>query len=284
MSFPELIKKLCRDGERILSGCRPRPVTLRINTLKRTAEEGKRALFELGFHFLEVPWYEAAVILQETEKDIRGTKLFEHGEIYLQSLSSMLPPLYLGAKDKEDVLDMTAAPGGKTTELCALTENRALVTACERDKTRCDRLRFNVERQGARANVLQRDALLLEDGLSFDRILLDAPCSGSGTVVDLSARLEKSFVERCALRQEKLLKKAFSLLKKGGTLLYSTCSVLPRENDDVIKKFLKTGLCRLVPIAPPEDEHLELLESMEGTISICPNEYFEGFYLAKLER
>lgn len=262
-----------------------RPVTLRINTLKLSADEGKSALLKAGFCFDEVPWYDAALILRGVrEEDLWHTPLFEEGKIYLQSLSSMLPPLYLAPKDGESVLDMTAAPGGKTTELAALSAGKALITACERDKNRFARLNFNLNRQGAgRVTALCKDALLLDDFFSFDKILLDAPCSGSGTVTEgKKSRIDAAYVEKCALLQEKLLKKALKLLKKGGEMVYSTCSVLKRENEEVVRRALLSGGAHIEPVEAFEG--FPLLPTIDGAVCVRPAELYEGFFLVKLKK
>ena len=117
------------------------------------------------------------------EPEIQELPIYREGGIYLQSLSSMLPPLFLAPKAGESVLDMAAAPGGKTTQMAAMTGNQAQITACEKNKVRQKRLKYNLEKQGASGTyVMVEDARKLNDFFSFDRILLDAPCSGSGTV------------------------------------------------------------------------------------------------------
>lgn len=260
-----------------------RPVTLRVNTLKITAEEGESALSEAGFSYEEVPWYPAALIMKDCrEEDLWHTDLYSDGKIYLQSLSSMLPPLYLSPKENENVLDMTAAPGGKTTELLALSGGKALITACERDKNRFQRLRFNLERQGAgRVNAVEKDALNL-DGFLFDKILLDAPCSGSGTVTSGKlARIDAAYVEKCAVLQEKLLKKALGLLKRGGEMIYSTCSILKRENEEVLHRSLGSS-ARIEPVTAFEG--IPLLPSPDGTVCVLPTRLYEGFFLAKIKK
>lgn len=269
-------------AERLVRGCVKRPVTLRINSLKMTAEEGRSALLKAGFSFEEAKFSDTALILHDVhEEDIRKTSLYEEGRIYLQSLSSMLPPLYLCPKEGENILDMTAAPGGKTTELAALSDGRAFITACERDRARFERLKFNIARQGAgRVTAICADALSLDDALKFDKLLLDAPCSGSGTAdFTRPVRIDGEYVEKCARIQEKLLKKALNLLKRGGELVYSTCSVLKREDEDVLCSVL-SGSVRLVPIRPMDG--IPLLSSMEGTLRIPPTPLYEGFFLARL--
>ena len=183
---------------------------------------------------------------------------------------------------------MAAAPGGKTTQMSALTENLALITACEKNKIRADRLRYNIEKQGAkRINVMQEDARKLDDFFSFDKMLLDAPCSGSGTITLEDETLEKSFtielVERSEKTQFELLNKAIKLLKPGHEMIYSTCSILKNENEENLNKILKTGKVEVVPLNEKITAKLPLLPStIKGTITICPTNQYEGFFVAKI--
>ena len=268
------------EADKILAAFeRERPVTFRVNRLK--ADE-KRVLQEFaGFTLRRASFYEDAFILEgASERDVQKTALYEEGGIYLQSLSS-LPPLFVEPKAGESILDMTAAPGGKTTQLSALSGGGALITACERDKFRFERLKYNVEKQGAgRVTLLNEDARNLSPFFRFDKVLLDAPCSGSGTLSSSSpVRWSEKLLAKCVLWQRALLKKAFELLKPGGTLVYSTCSVLREENEEAISS-LKGA--RLLPIAPPEG--VPLLPSEEGTLCVKPDGLFEGFFVAKLQK
>ena len=279
-----LIKEYPNDSARIFRGFVRRPVTLRANTLKATAEEVALALNGMGVSFSRMPWYEDAFLLDRTDgRDIAGSPLFSEGKIYLQSLSSMLPPLFLAPKAGESVLDMTAAPGGKTTQLAALSGGRALITACEKDRVRFRRLKFNLARQGAaKVNAMQADALKLDGFFRFDKILLDAPCSGSGTLAPGErAKISPELVKNCARTQKALLKKGLGLLKDGGVLLYSTCSVLKEENEEAVAFALSEGAA-LLPLKPLAG--LPLLPSPAGTVTVCPDETFEGFFLAMLQK
>ena len=255
-----------------------RPVTLRVNRLK--ADE-TRILSELArFSPQKASFYEDAFILENAaERDVEETALYHEACIYLQSLSSMLPPLFLEPKSGESILDMTAAPGGKTTQISALSGGGALITACERDKFRFERLKYNVEKQGApRVTLLNEDARNLSPYFRFDKILLDAPCSGSGTISPAHpVKWSEKLLSKCVSAQRVLLSKAFSLLKSGGMLVYSTCSVLREENEDAVRS-LKGA--KLVPLEPPEG--VPLLPSQEGTLCVKPDGLFEGFFVAKL--
>lgn len=271
-------------SEKIISGfTKTRPVTLRINTLVIDPAAAKQCLLACGISFFSANWYSDALIIENArEGKLQCNPLYGRGGIYLQSLSSMLPPLYLSPQADENILDMTAAPGGKTTQMSVLSGGRAFITACERDKIRAERLRYNVEKQRApRVSVLCGDAEKLDEFMKFDKILLDAPCSGSGTIcLNGRVNISEKLVENSAKLQERLLSKALKLLKKGGTLVYSTCSVLPEENDRVVEKALKSGACELIPLE--KFEGIEYLLSLDGTVCVCPNELYEGFYVAKL--
>ena len=269
------------DADKILAAFeRERPVTFRVNRLK--ADEGRVLREFAGMTLRRAAFYEDAFILEgASERDVQKTALYEEGGLYLQSLSSMLPPLFVEPKAGESILDMTAAPGGKTTQLSALSGGSALITACERDKFRFERLKYNVEKQGAgRVTLLNEDARNLSPYFRFDKVLLDAPCSGSGTLSPSNpVRWSEKLLAKCVLLQRALLKKAFELLKPGGTLVYSTCSVLREENEEAISS-LKGA--RLVPISPPEG--VPLLPSAEGTLCVRPDGLFEGFFVAKLQK
>jgi len=224
-------------------------VTFRVNTLKSNKEKIKIKLREENIVFKEVNWYDDAFIVENVkEEEIRNLDIYEKGEIYMQSLSSMIPPLILNPKKNENILDMAAAPGGKTTEIAALSNNEAMITACEKNKIRLERLKFNIEKQGARVNVLMEDSRKLDNFFSFDKILLDSPCSGSGTENVYNKKFTKELIERSIKTQVELLKKGIDILKPEGEIIYSTCSVLKTENEEVIKQVLKTEKVEIVRI------------------------------------
>ena len=279
------------ETQRIIEGYTERPVTLRINPLRTDHEAALHHLDEAGIRYEPVPWYADALILPEVREDaVRALPLYEQGAVYLQSLSSMLPALVLQAQPGETVLDMAAAPGGKTTQIAALTGGRALITACEKNPLRAERLRFNLERQGARrATVLQQDARDLNDLFSFDRILLDAPCTGSGTLLlregEPQRRMEAGWVKKTAATQLAMLQKALRLLRKGHELVYSTCSIMEIENEQVVRQALKNGGAEVLPVDPALAEQLPLLPtSLPGCLCVRPTALFEGFFVARLRK
>lgn len=265
-----------------------RCTTLRTNRLKGTPEKTAAALEAAGIPFERVPWFEDAFRLEAgMEKEISQLPLYAQGEIYVQSLSSMLPPLLLGARPGENVLDMAAAPGGKTTEIASLTGGRAMITACERNLPRLERMKANLARQGCtRVTAMNVDARQLDDFFSFDRVLLDAPCSGSGTVSrDSRGRFEPALLKKTAALQRALLEKALRLVKPGGTVVYSTCSILREENEDIVAALLKGGKCELVPVEEGRFTEVPRLPcSLPGAVLVRPTEAYEGFFAAVLRR
>lgn len=297
-NIPEfLYKKLLNQyGEnltnQIVEGySKNRPVTLRVNRLKNSIENIKSLFISIGYSIKEVEWYEDALIIENiTENEIRQLDIYKNGEIYLQSLSSMMPVVVLNPLAEENILDMAAAPGGKTTQISSETGDKSFITACEKNKIRADRLKYNIEKQGARKiTVLMQDARNLDDYFSFDKILLDAPCSGSGTINLNDEKLEKIFTEdlitRSVKTQFELLKKAISVLKSGHEMIYSTCSILKEENEENISKILKSGKVEIVPIDKDIFKGIPILPvTQNGTICVCPDGLYEGFFIAKIRK
>ena len=268
-----------------------RPVTLRVNRLKNSIEKVKTLFMNMGYDIREIEWYKDALVIENIdESEIRQLDIYKNGEIYLQSLSSMMPVIVLNPAEGENILDMAAAPGGKTTQISSETGDKAFITACEKNKIRADRLKYNIEKQGVRKiTVLMQDARNLDNYFSFDKILLDAPCSGSGTLNLKDEKLEKIFTEdlinRSVKTQFELLKKAITVLKPGHEMIYSTCSILKEENEENISKVLKSGKVELVSIEKQIFKDIPLLPvSQNGTICVCPNELYEGFFIAKIRK
>ena len=267
-----------------------RKKTLRINTIKSNIEEIKKELEKEKIEYETIKWSKEALIIKNAdEKTIQEMEIYKNGKIYLQSLSSMLPPIILEPKEGTDILDMAAAPGGKTTQIAALTNNKAHITACEKNKIRAERLKYNVDKQGATCVfIMPKDARFIDDFFSFDQILLDAPCSGSGTLDYNDANVEKYFteqlIERSSKTQKTLLSKAIKLLKPGHEMIYSTCSILDCENEDVVASVIKNGNIEIVPINFEGMEELPILPTkIPGTLCVKPTELYEGFFVAKIK-
>ena len=268
-----------------------RPVTLRVNTLKTTIQDIKSKLEEAEINFEEVEWSKEALIIKNArEEKIRDMQIYKNGEIYLQSLSSMLPPIVLEPKKGESILDMAAAPGGKTTQIAAISNNEASITACEINTIRAEKLKYNIEKQGATCvYTMVADSRNLDNFFSFDKILLDAPCSGSGTInldnVDFEKGFTEKLINKSVASQKQLLKKALTILKPGKEMVYSTCSILQEENEDVVKEIIKKFNAEIVPIDKKLLKNIPLLPvKLEGTIAVCPSELYEGFYVAKIRK
>ena len=268
-----------------------RKTTLRINTIKSNIEEIKNELKKEKIEYEQVKWSKEALIIKDAnEKTIQEMEIYKNGKIYLQSLSSMLPPIILEPKERTDILDMAAAPGGKTTQVAALTNNKAHITACEKNKIRAERLKYNVDKQGTTCVfIMPKDSRFIDDFFSFDQILLDAPCSGSGTLDYSDANIEKYFteqlIERSSKTQKTLLSKAIKLLKPGHEMVYSTCSILSCENEDVVSSAVKSGNIEIIPISFDGMEELPVLPTkIPGTLCVKPTELYEGFFVAKIRK
>ena len=298
MNLPEfLIDKLKLQygqelTEEIINGySKKRVTTFRVNTLNSNSEEIENVLKELNIEYENVKWSKDAFILKNAnESDIEKLDIYKDGKVYLQSLSSMIPPIVLMPKEGKDILDMAAAPGGKTTQMAALSNNKAHITACEMNNIRIEKLKYNLEKQEASCvYVMQKDSRQIDDFFSFDQILLDSPCSGSGTLYLEDPNLNKYFtkvlVDKSTKAQFALLKKALRILKPGEEMVYSTCSILQEENEEIVKKAMATAKCEIVKIEFEGMEELPLLPSkIDGTLCIKPTELYEGFYVAKIRK
>lgn len=276
------------DYEKITEGYNSNRVnSLRINTIKSNKEEIISILKENNISYEPVTWYQDALIINDDLNKIKELNIYKEGKVYFQSLSSMIPPLVVNPKSNELILDMTAAPGGKTTQMAALSNNTAMITATEKNKIRNDRLKYNIEKQGAKkVSVLNVDARKLDEYFMFDKILLDAPCSGSGTLLNSTPNdFTEDLVSRSINFQKELIKEAIKHLNKNGELIYSTCSILKEENEEVLKTILEDKSLSIIPITELDRTDIPLLPStIKGVITVCPTEYFEGFFVAKIKK
>lgn len=264
-----------------------RVVSLRINSIKTTKESIIKTLNENNISYEEISWYDNAIVVNTKADELKKLDIYNNGEIYLQSLSSQLPPLFLNPQENELILDMAAAPGGKTTEIAALSNNKAMITAIEKNKIRSERLQYNIDKQGAKkVSVLNTDARNLNEYFMFDKILLDAPCSGSGTFTNSNFdNFSDDLVERSTKFQKSLITEAIKHLKVGGELIYSTCSILDVENEKIIEYILSNNKnIELVPLDLTNYQDLPQLPTKEGTLCVMPTKYYEGFYVAKIKK
>lgn len=269
-------------------------LTLRVNSLKYNIQDLMRYFKEINIKFERVPFYSDALIIKNArEKDIQKLDIYEKGYVYFQSLSSMIPPLVLNPKEGEKVLDMTAAPGSKTTQMACLMNNNGYILANELDKIRCERLKYNVGMQGASIiEVINGRGEKLGDNYEgqFDKVLLDAPCSGEGRFIATSPMTYKNWSKRqvtdLVKMQKKLFTSGYKALKPGGTMVYSTCTINKDENEFVLNWALQNFDVKLERI------ELEIRDSISGfnegidksinkAIKILPSKMMEGFFVSK---
>lgn len=233
-----------------------------------------------------VPWEPSARYLKDNETP-GSHPLHEAGAYYLQEPSAMLPARILDPKPGETVLDLCAAPGGKSTQLAALMEGRGCLVCNEINPSRARILSRNIERMGmAHAYVTNAspDFLANRWALQFDKILVDAPCSGEGMFrKDTAARTEwkDNSPRQCAQRQLSILESAAALLRPGGRLIYSTCTLNEVENEGVIQQFvLRHPAFHLVPFSVPPE-----ISAPEGMARVWPHLHRgEGHFAALLEK
>ena len=285
--FIELIKKDYSNYEEIIEGLsKRRKTTFRLNRIKTTNEKIDDFLNTNNIKYTNPRFFKDAYIIEENI-DLSELSIYKEGKIYLQSLSSQIPPLFLDLENSLDILDMCAAPGGKTLEIASLTNNQKFIMACESNKIRSERLKHNINEQGAKVNVSVMDARKLDDFFRFDTILLDAPCSGSGTLNINSDKDLKYFstdlVKNSAKTQKELLKKALNILKPGHSLVYSTCSILKEENENVLNSVLNNNFV-IEKIKLDIDASNFLESKIDGVITVKPSEFYEGFFIAKIKK
>ena len=251
--------------------------TFRVNTLKAAPDQVESILSQEGITFTRRSFPPYSYIVEDGR--MGSSRCFREGLVYMQSLSSMLPPLLLDPHPGERILDMAAAPGGKTTEIAALSGNKAIIDAVEPAASRADRLRRNLRTLGAKATVIETDARFLSQVTLYDKVLLDAPCSGSGTFQ--SGRSSGNDIQRLPKLQEDLLSKALRLTARGGLVVYSTCSILARENEEVVRKAIRREGGRIEEIGI---EDAPILRRDSGMITIRPTKLYEGFFIAAIRR
>ena len=223
----------------------PAPIYARRNTLRATAEEleAQWSQEKVSFTPCNLPWLSHGLMYRiEADGSPAALASFAEGRFYIQDPSTLASVQELDPRPGENILDLCAAPGGKTTAIAQRMQDDGAVLAIDIDESRLDRLRENAERLGI--TCIQPKALAqidLKNSGPFDRILIDAPCSNTGVMrrrVDVRWRLNARELPALARAQLDLLKRAAPLLKRGGVLVYSTCSIEPEENEEVIAAFL----------------------------------------------
>jgi len=246
----------------------------RVNTLKATISQVHSQLKEMEISFEEVGWYLPALSISVTEaRKVLDSTLVTQGLLYPQGLESMRVVLELDPKPGEQVLDLCAAPGSKTSQIAAHMNNEGLLVANEPIRQRFYRLKSVLTLTGAKATLTMVDGRRYRIREShFDRVLVDAPCSAEGrfkrddpkTYAYWSLRK----IKEMAHKQKGLLLNASRLIKPGGTLIYSTCTFAPEENEDVVEWFSRKA----------QDVVLK------SQTRILPDGRMEGFFIAKWQK
>jgi NOL1/NOP2/sun family putative RNA methylase len=305
--FSERIKKLMPDSDSFFSSVeKPADNSIRCNTLKISPSKLKQRLEKKSWKISQ-PYesYPEIMIIKSNLAPGQLGKSIEHllGYYYIQETASMLPPLALKPEPEDIVLDLAAAPGSKTTQTAALMENKGTIIANDTDIRRTKILISNLEKSGISNTIVTRhDGVILceklkKHGFQFDKIFLDLPCSGEGNIKSNPATYlmwNLKMIDKLSRLQKKLAASAIPLLKKQGTLVYSTCTHSPEENEAVVSFLLKQF---------PELEIQEAslpLKSRPGITNWLSESYnpqvkkahriypqdnnTEGFFLAKLRK
>jgi len=263
------------------------PKYIRVNTLKISESELLKRLEKRGFRLerTEVPYCYEVV---EEKYSIGATPEYLMGYYYIMDKSSCVPPLVLQPKPEEIVVDLSASPGGKTTFLAMLMQNRGVILAVEPQKERLQALIDNVNRMGAMnvaiLNIDGRDFPKL--GIKADKVLLDAPCSGEGIIFKDESRKRDRGMEDiafCSSLQRELILSAFDSLKPGGILVYSTCSLAPEENELVIEYLLDKREAELLEVEYGEKALNLTKRDLSKAKRFYPHVHkCAGFFVAKI--
>lgn len=285
-------------ADKILSGMiTDRYLTLRVNTIKYDSQSLMAYFRKNNIKFDRVQWYnEGFIVKNARERDLEKFDIYKEGFISFQSLSSMVPPIVLEPKPGERVLDLTAAPGSKTTQIAAIMNNEGYILANELDKIRSEKLKAKVEVMGADiVNVVTGRGERIGDEYPeyFDRVLLDTPCSGEGRFVvgdsSTTRYWSKKEVEKLSRIQRKLFDSANRALKKGGVMVYSTCTLNKQENEEVLDYAVRNLGMEILNIDSKINGALPgFNEGMDKTINrairIIPSKEMEGFFICKLRK
>ena len=216
--------------------------TIRINPLKVR----KSTLANLKKQYptlIKLEWLDNAYVVDSLDLKPSLLPEFANGEIIIQNPASFIPVLELQPQQSDTILDVCAAPGGKSSHIAALTNNKARLTLNDTSRTRFFKMKKLMEKMNVVADYSLRDGRILSKDYganSFNKILIDAPCSGEANItVAKSSTWSMATIKRLHNLQERLLSDAFSMLQPGGRLVYSTCTIAPEENEIVINNLLR---------------------------------------------
>lgn len=280
-----------------------RPTTIRANTLKISGADLRRQLLELGIKADTVFWNRDAFIIgNRTLRDIESLDLYKKGFLYVQTLSSMIPAMILDPKPGEKILDMAAAPGSKTTQMAALMRNTGAIIANEPNHIRLQKLFTNLNIQGITNVELVSCAgedIYKSYPDSFDKVLVDAPCSGEGRMCvyypDSFRYWSMKNVLNYSKLQKRLLISALQSVKPGGRVVYSTCTLAPEENEETINFILDKAkdfvtleeiMIKDFPFSQPKSEWngIRFSPKINKVVRILPTTTMEGFFIASIKR
>lgn len=274
------------------------PSVIRTNTIKTTPEELKKRLEEKGWVINNLKFYEPALVVKERDMPLGNS--FEHflGHFYVQESASMLPPLFLQPEKEDAILDTSAAPGSKTTQMSMMMENEGIIFANEPNLNRLSVLRTNCQRMGCKNIVTTRmDASRMRKTEMFDKVLVDAPCSAVGAMRkkwDIIHQWNPKIGETLSRLQKQILKGGIDACKKGGRIVYSTCTLEPEENEMVVDYAVKNLGVKIEKFeiknfktrnGITEWNNIELDDSLKFTHRVYPQDNdSEGFYVARLRK
>tara|TARA_Y100000310_G_scaffold216888_1_gene217961 strand:+ start:5486 stop:6385 length:900 start_codon:yes stop_codon:yes gene_type:complete len=268
--------------------------SIRVNTLLYSVSEVRNSLKRDGWILRRIPWCKEGFWIEHESgrRDIGNTKQHKNGMIFSMGAGSMIPVQMMRLGERFRVLDMCAAPGGKTHHMACLMKNKGWIIANESNSFRKNILKMNMERCGVEnVRIEEQNGEDFECSGKFDAILVDAPCTGSGLIKGKIARTKKllkewnpKVIEKYARLQKKILERAYLYLKKGGRIVYATCSMEPEEDEDVIEWFLaKHKDCRLVK--PPRVNGYRIKSGLKNYIKLWPQYYgTDGFFVAVVEK
>jgi NOL1/NOP2/sun family putative RNA methylase len=277
---------------------RPAPLHLRVSTLKATVPDVLRALASQGIAAAPEPWCDFLLRLPAGgEVSAGATLLHALGHVYVQSASSAVSALALAAKPGERVLDLCAAPGSKTTLLAQAMEDRGSLVANEPSPGRLKSLTNNLDRMGVTCTLVTTySGQNFPRRHLFDRVLVDAPCSGEGTWRGPDARPKETkpdFRAYLTRQQRGVLAAGYELLRPGGTLVYSTCTYAPAENEAVVGPFLEETGATVLPLGVDvggmpgltEWEGRRFPEGLAHARRLYPHHFdSEGFFVVRLAK
>lgn len=280
----------------------PRPLVIRTNTLKTKRRELAQKLIQKGVNLDPVAeWSKVGLKIIESQVPIGATPEYLAGHYIRQAANSFLPVMALAPRPGEKVLDLCAAPGGKTTHIGQLMKNKGIIVANELNKDRTRSIRGNVHRMGLTNVVISCfDGRLIHSHFNcFDRALVDAPCSGLGIIwKDPSVKMQRSLkdIRKNAHIQKELLLAAIDSVNSrsvtGGFIVYSTCSVTVEENEGVVQHALKNRSVKVIETGLPLGDNgftkyrgKKFHDNMSRCKRVYPHSYnMEGFFIAKLKK